>query len=63
MDPQEISREIEKLSNQDKTTVLLEVMPGLCRELLGDEGCKTRMMELFGINCVEELEKRLETVI
>jgi hypothetical protein len=63
MDPQEIKSEIEKLPKQDKATVLTEVMPALCRELLGDEGCKARMMELFGIDCVEELEKRLEGAI
>jgi hypothetical protein len=63
MNPHEIKKEIEKLSKQDQATVLIEVMPALCRELLGDEGCKARMMELFGINCLEELEKRLETVI
>jgi len=63
MDAASIKREIEKLSKEEKTTLLIEVMPALCRDLLGDEGCRVRMMELFGIDCLEELEKRFETAI
>jgi len=63
MDAASIKRQIEKLSKEEKTTLLIEVMPALCRDLLGDEGCRVRMMELFGIDCLEELEKRFETAI
>ena len=63
MDAQMIKREIEKLPKEEKTTLLIEVMPALCRELMGDEACRVRMMEIFGIDCLEELEKRFETAI
>ncbi len=63
MDAQTIKGEIDKLSKEDKMTLLIEVMPALCRELLGDEGCRVRAMEVFGIDCLEELEKRFETAI
>jgi hypothetical protein len=63
MDAKTIKGEIETLSREDKTTLLVEVMPALCRELLGDEGCRARMMEVFGIDCLEELQKRFEGAI
>jgi hypothetical protein len=63
MDAQTIKGEIDRLSRDEKTTLLIDVMPALCREVLGDEGCRVRMMEVFGIDCLEELEKRFETAI
>jgi hypothetical protein len=63
MDVQTIKGEIEKLSGDEKTTLLIDVMPVLCREVLGEEGCRVRMMDVFGIDCLEELEKRFETAI
>jgi hypothetical protein len=42
MDAASIKREIEKLSEEEKTILLVEMMPALCRELLGDEGCRVR---------------------
>ena len=63
MDAQTIKGEIDRLSRDEKTTLLIDVMPALCRQVLGDEGCRVRMMEVFGIDCLEELEKRFETAI
>ena len=63
MDVQMIKGEIEKLSRDEKTTLLIDVMPVLCREVLGEEGCRVRMMDVFGIDCLKELEKRFETAI
>jgi hypothetical protein len=63
MEVETIKGEIENLSKEDKTALLIEVMPALCQELLGDEGCRIYMMEVFGIDCLEELEKRFETAI
>ena len=63
MDVASIKREIEKLSKEEKTSLLVEMMPALCRDLLGDEGCRVRMMGVFGIDCLKELEKRFETAI
>ena len=63
MDVHTIKREIDTLSKDEKSTLLTEVMPALCRELFGDKVCRDRMMEVFGIDCVEELEKRLEGAV
>ena len=63
MDAQTIKKEIDRLPRDEKTTLLVDVMPVLCREVLGDEGCRIRVMEAFGIDCLEELEKRFETAI
>lgn len=61
MDMETIRKEIEKLPREDKSILLTEVMPALCRELLGDDACKDRMKEVFGIDSVEELDKWFET--
>ena len=63
MDMETIRKEIEKLPREDQSILLTEVMHALCRELLGDEACRNRMKEVFGIDCLEELEKRFETAI
>lgn len=63
MDMETIKKEIEKLSKDDKSILLTEVMPVLCRELLGDEACRDRMKEVFGIDCVRELSQRFETAV
>jgi hypothetical protein len=63
MDMETIKRGIEKLPREDKSILLTEVMPALCRELLGDEACRDRMKEVFGIDCVEELDKRFEMAV
>jgi len=63
MDAQTIKEEIDRLSRDEKAALLVDVMPALCREVLGDEGCRVRMMEVFGIDCLEELEKRFESAI
>lgn len=61
MDMETIRKEIEKLPREDKSILFTEVMPALCRELLGDNACKDRMKEVFGIDSVEELDKWFET--
>jgi len=63
MDATTIKKEIDNLSKDEKIKILTEVMPVLCRELLGDESCKDKIIEVFGIDCVEELDKRLEFVM
>ena len=63
MDVATIKKEIESLSKDEKNRILTEVMPALCRELLGDEACKGKVMEVLGIDCVEELEAKLEYMI
>jgi hypothetical protein len=63
MDVATIKKEIDSLSKDEKSRILTEVIPALCREFLGDEACKGRVMEAFGIDCVEELEAKLEYMI
>jgi glutamine amidotransferase len=63
MDGAAIRKEILDLSKDEKTRILTEVMPALCRELLGDEACKRTVKEAFGIDCVKELEDKLEFMI
>jgi len=63
MDMSTIKKEIEKLSKDNKSILLTEVMPALCRELLGDETCRDRIKEVFGIDCVRELSQRFETAV
>ena len=58
-----IKKEIDHLSKDEITSLLTEVMPALCRELMGEEQCRNHMMEVFGIDCVEELEKRFEAAV
>ena len=61
MDMETIKKEIEKLPREDQSILLTEVMPALCRELLGDEACRNRMKEVFGIDSVDEFDKWFET--
>lgn len=63
MDMETIKKEIEKLSKDNKSILLTDVMPTLCRELLGDEACRDRMKEVFDIDCVRELSQRFETAV
>ena len=63
MDVETIKKKIENLPREDKSILLTEIMPALCRELLGEEACRDRMKEVFGIDCVEELDKRFETAV
>jgi len=63
MDMETIKKEIEKLPREDQSILLTEVMPVLCRKLLGDEACKKRMKEIFGIDSVQEFDKWFETGI
>jgi glutamine amidotransferase len=63
MDVATIKKEIDRLSKDEKSKILTEVMPALCRELLGDQACRGKAMEAFGIDCVEELEAKLEYMI
>jgi len=63
MDVATIKKEILDLSKDEKTKILTEVMPALCREVLGDEACKRTVKAVFGIDCVKELEDKLEYMI
>ncbi len=55
-----IEGEIEKLPESNKGILLTEVMSDLFPEIL-DEACRDQLEELFGIDCLEKLEKRLKT--
>lgn len=55
-----IEGEIEKLPESNKGILLTEVMSDLFPEIL-DEACRDQLKELFGIDCLEKLEKRLKT--
>ena len=61
MDVKTIEREIEGLPTLKRSLLITQVMFDLCEELLGEDACRDRLRELFGINCLEKLEKRLET--
>jgi hypothetical protein len=60
LDMEMIEGEIEKLPESNKGILLTEVMSDLCPEIL-DEACRDQLKELFGIDCLEKLEKRLKT--
>ena len=60
IDMEMIRGEIEKLPESNKCILLTEVMFDVCREIL-DEACRDQLKELFGIDCLEKLEKRLKT--
>ena len=55
-----IEGEIEKLPESNKCILPTEVMSDVCREIL-DEACRDQLRELFEIDCLEKLEKRLKT--
>ncbi len=61
MDVKTIEMEIEGLSTLERSLLITQVMFDLCEELLGEEACRDQLRELFGIDCLEKLEKRLET--
>jgi hypothetical protein len=61
MDVKAIEKEIEQLPTSERSLLITQVMFDLCQELLGEDACRDQLEELFGIDCVEELEKRLET--
>ena len=61
MDVKIIEREIEGLPTLERSLLITQVMFDLGRELLGEDACRDRLRELFGIDCLEKLEKRLET--
>lgn len=63
MDVEGIKREIGKLPKSDRSVLITEVMVAFCREIFGDEACRDQLKELFGIDCLEKLDKRLETGI
>jgi len=60
---EELKQEIENFSKEEKTEFFNEVVPSLCKELLGDEACREKVKEIFGIDCIKELEKRFEAAI
>ena len=61
MDVKTIEKEIEQLPTSERSFLITQVMFDLCQELLGEDACRDQLRELFGIDCVEKLEKRLET--
>lgn len=61
MDVKAIEREIERLPTSERSLLITQVMFDLCEELLGENACRDQLRELFGIYCLEKLEKRLET--
>lgn len=60
MEVEDIGRENEKLPESNKYILPTEVMPDVCREIL-DEAGRDQLRELFEIDCLEKLEKRLKT--
>lgn len=63
MDVKDIEREIEKLPKSDRSALITEVMLDLCQEVLGEAACRDQWRELFGIECLKKLDKRLKTGI
>ena len=61
MDVKTIEMEIEQLPTSERSLLITQVMFDLCQELLGADVCRDQLRELFGIDCLEKLEKRLET--
>ena len=61
MNVKAIEMEIEQLPTSERSLLITQVMFGLCQELLGEDACRDQLRELFGIDCLEKLEKRLET--
>jgi len=55
-----IEGEVETLFESNKGILLTKVMADGCREIL-DEACRYQLKELFGIDCLDKLEKRLKT--
>jgi len=61
VDVKTIEREIGGLPTLERSLLVTQVMFDLCEELLGEDACRDQLRELFGIDCMEKLEKRLET--
>jgi hypothetical protein len=61
MNVKAIEMEIEQLPTSERSLLITQVMFDLCQELLGEDACRGQLRELFGIDCLEKLEKRLET--
>jgi hypothetical protein len=61
VDGKTIETEIEGLPTLERSLLITQVMLELCEELLGEDACRDQLRELFGIDCLEKLEKRLET--
>lgn len=59
MKVEEIKREIEKLSQEEKQRLMRELMPGLCQEMMGGGGFKegmiSRCMEMMKESSVQEM--------
>lgn len=56
-----IEREIERLPASERSLLITQVIFDLCQDLLGEDGCRDQLRRLFGIECLEKLQKRLET--
>ena len=56
-----IEREIEGLPKLERSLLITQVMFDLCQKLLGEDACRAQLRELFGIDCLKRLEKKLET--
>lgn len=55
-----IEGEIEKVPESNKGIRLTKDISDVCREIL-DEACRDKLKELFDIDCLDNLEKRLKT--
>jgi hypothetical protein len=63
VDVKTIEREIEQLPKFERSLLITQVMFDLCRECLGEDASRDQLEELFGIDCLEKLDKRLKTGI
>ena len=61
VDVKNIERELEGLPTLERSILITEFMFGPCQELLSEDACRDQLRELFGIDCLEKLGKRLET--
>ena len=56
-----IEREIEGLPTLERSILITQLMFEPCQEILIEDACRDQLRELFGIDCLEKLGKRLET--
>jgi hypothetical protein len=56
-----IEREIEELPVFERSFLITQAMFDLCQKLFGEGASRDRLMELFGADCLEKVEKRLKT--
>ena len=61
VDGKTIEREIEGLLTSERSLFITQVIFEFCEELLGEDACREQLRELFDIDCLEQLEKRLRT--